>query len=234
MTDHDNTHDADREWLVNQVAHALRNPIFAATVQTEALRLRMNDPQAMAKTIDNLHGQLMRLSSNIDEMLLFGRPIRGTLEEISVNEILGALATRYGNGDRQDPAEIYAPENDPDLTGHWDRNAVVIILERLLDNAVQHTDEPHSISLGAVPGPNQTVVFTVEDRGHGIPAEILEKAELPFFPQHSGRAGLGLAVADKFARFLGGRIEIESIVGEGTTARCVLPLRADLNLPAPE
>ncbi len=55
--------------------------------------------------------------------------------------------------------------------------------------------------------------------------EILEKALLPFYPQHSGRPGLGLAIADKFARFFGGRIEIESTPNEGSTVKCVLPLR---------
>ena len=42
---------ADREWLVNQIAHALRNPIFAATVQTEALQLRAHDPAGVIKTV---------------------------------------------------------------------------------------------------------------------------------------------------------------------------------------
>ena len=71
------------------------------------------------------------------------------------------------------------------------------------------------------------VEFTVTDRGAGIPPEILEKALLPFFPQHSGRPGLGLAIADKFARFFGGRIEIESVPGSGTTVRCILPMLAN-------
>jgi len=229
MTDNLANPEADREWLVNQVAHALRNPIFAATVQTEALRLRLNDPQAVAKTIDSLHAQLQRLSTSIDEMLLFGRPIHGTLEEVSVAEIMTSMATRYRNGDRQDPAEIATGEVESGLSGHWDRNIVVIILERLLDNAVQHTEEPHHVHLTAERGPDETVVFTVSDGGFGIPAEILEKAMLPFYPQHSGRPGLGLSIADKFAGFLGGRIEVESTEGSGTTACCILPLRAEIS-----
>ena len=217
----------DREWLVNQIAHALRNPIFAATVQTEALHFRLDDPKAVAKTADALHGQLQRLTRNIDEMLLFGRPIQPSLEQIRVAELVTSLVNRYRGGDRQEAAEIAIDEIDPALTGHWDHNAVFVILERLLDNAVQHTDAPHEVRLTAAATPDEMVEFAVTDRGAGIPPKILEHALLPFFPQHSGRPGLGLAIADKFARFFGGRIEIESIPGSGTTVRCFLPMRPD-------
>lgn len=227
MADTRDDPEADREWLVNQIAHALRNPIFAATVQTEALHFRVNDPQALIKTADALHGQLHRLSQNIDEMLLFGRPVRPSFERIGVAELVASLVNRYSNGDRQAAAEVAADEIDPALAGHWDRNAVIVILERILDNAVQHTDEPHEIRLAAAATPDEMVEFRVTDRGAGIPPEILEKALLPFFPQHSGRPGLGLAIADKFARFFGGRIEIESVPGLGTTVRCILPMRAN-------
>lgn len=218
---------ADREWLVNQIAHALRNPIFAATVQTEALQLRAHDPAGVIKTVDSLHGQLQRLSTSIDEMLLFGRPIRSSPEPISVAEVLSSLVTRYRNGDRQEPAEVTVNTIEPGLTAHWDRNVVAVIFERLLDNAVQHTKAPHEIRISTVPAPDGMIEITVSDQGPGIAPDILEKALLPFFPQHSGRPGLGLAIADKFSRFLGGHIEIESVQGSGTVARCVLPLRVD-------
>lgn len=223
------THDdatADREWLVNQIAHALRNPIFAATVQTEALHLRAADPQAVIQTVNALHAQLQRLSTSIDEMLLFGRPIRTSLGEVSVAEILRSLVTRYGNGDRQSPAVVTLVEVDPELTGKWDRTTVTVILERILDNAVQHTDPPHEFRISTTTTSDGEVEFTISDQGAGIPPDILEKALLPFFPQHSGRPGLGLAIADKFARSLGGRIEIESLEGTGTVVRCILPMQA--------
>ena len=229
MVDNRDDSTADREWLVNQIAHALRNPIFAATVQTEALRLRADDPKAVAKTVDSLHGQLQRLSTIVDEMLLFGRPLRSSLEPVSVAEILTSLVTRYRNGERQESAEVIADGVDPDLTAHWDRNVVTIILERMLDNAVQHTEPPHEISIAADTTPDGTVMITISDQGTGISPDILERALLPFFPQHSGRPGLGLAIADRFAQSLGGRIEIESTVGEGTIARCILPLRAEIS-----
>lgn len=227
MTDPKNDQTGDREWLVNQIAHALRNPIFAASVQTEALQLRAGDPEAVIKTAESLHGQLQRLSDSIDEMLLFGRPVRAELEEVAVAELVATLVGRYRNGDRQEPAEVSADEVDPGLSGRWSRDLLTVILERMLDNAVQHTEAPHRIRLSVVSTGSDTIEFVVRDQGTGIPSDILDDVMLPFFPQHSGRPGLGLAIADKFARCLGGRIEIESEEGSGTVARCVLPLRSD-------
>ena len=107
---------------------------------------------------------------------------------------------------------------------HTDPDAVKVIIERLMSNAIQHTQPPHDIELGIeLPGA-ETIHLSVRDAGSGISAEILEKLFLPFFPQHSGRPGLGLAVASKFAHALGGYIEIQTEQGEGTLARCVLPI----------
>jgi signal transduction histidine kinase len=219
---------ADREWLVNQIAHALRNPIFAASVQTESLLMGTGDREAVTKRAAALNEQLERLTKNIDEMLLFGRPIRASLSRVKASDLVESLANRYRMGERQQPAEVVTAEVDPDLEGRWDRNAVNIILERILDNAVQHTEPPHSIRLSAWTTGNGSVEFSVIDSGRGIPPEILEKATLPFFPQHSGRPGLGLAIADKFARFFGGRLEIDSRKGEGTSVRCILPIEPEM------
>ncbi|MEE4273673.1 MAG: HAMP domain-containing sensor histidine kinase [Thermoanaerobaculales bacterium] len=226
MADLDRTPDADREWLVNQIAHALRNPLFAASVQTESLLLRIDDPDAVRTTGGKLHRQLQRLSRTIDEMLLLGRPYRATPEAVAVADLFTALIQRYECDDRRGPARLTTEVMPPELEGWWDRAAVTLILERFIDNAVQHTPAPHEIRLSAEAVNDDEVALSTIDRGEGIPPDILEQALLPFFPQHSGRPGLGLAVADKLARVIGGRIEIESVPGEGTTARCVLPIRS--------
>jgi signal transduction histidine kinase len=226
MADSERSPGADREWLVNQIAHALRNPIFAASVQGEALQLRAHDPDAVVESLDKMRGQLQRLSHTIDEMLLFGRPVRPSLEDVDVAETLDTVAARYRSGEREAPADVSVASVAAGLVGFWDPRLVVVIVERLLDNAVQHTDPPHRIELAAT-ADGDDIVIAVRDAGRGIAPDILERALLPFFPQHSGRAGLGLAVADKMAHAHGGRIELESVEGEGTTARCVLPVRAN-------
>ena len=113
---------------------------------------------------------------------------------------------------------------EPGLRVEWDPDAVRASLDRILDNAVQHTPPPHHVRLGAASSGPEEVTITVTDRGRGIEPAILEHVFKPFFPQHEGRAGLGLPVARKLVRASGGDIHLDSVPGEGTTVRVVLPL----------
>jgi signal transduction histidine kinase len=68
-----------------------------------------------------------------------------------------------------------------------------------------------------------TAEFSVIDLGHGMDAETRARAIEPFFTTRPGQAGLGLSEAHAFARQAGGRLELESAPGEGTTVRLILP-----------
>jgi len=214
----------DPEWLVNQIAHTLRNPIFAAMVQAEALMVRAGKSEGIANSAQLVHRQLKRLEDAINEMLLYGRPPKLSRRQFELVSVVEQVAHRFRRGEVGEPAEIELGHADDLLVIDLDPDALKIILERLLRNAVQHTEPPHAIQLGVADAGDGTFQITVRDHGEGIPEEIQEKMFLPFYPQHSGRPGLGLAVAAKFAQALGGRIEITSTEGEGTVARCTLPI----------
>lgn len=212
----------DPEWLVNQIAHALRNPIFAATVQAEALALKARSSEELSRSAAMVQGQLKRLADDIDEMLLLGRPAYLNPRVTDLVAVARGVAESFRRGRGGDAAavELRGPAAAP---FHSDPDAIRIILERLLRNAVQHTAPPHEVELEIEAAADGTATVSVRDRGAGMAPELLEKAFLPFFPQHRGRPGLGLAVAAKLAHALGGSIEIESEPGVGTTARLMLP-----------
>ena len=67
----------------------------------------------------------------------------------------------------------------------------------------------------------------VEDTGPGIPAEDRERLFRPFVSRVSGGTGLGLAIAKELSTALGGRIDLESVVGRGSRFELVLPASAD-------
>jgi K+-sensing histidine kinase KdpD len=215
---------SESEWLVNQIAHALRNPIFAASVQAEAISLRASQLPEITKPVSILYRQLKRLETSVDEMLLLGRPVKVSTHEVDVAKLLSTVAEDYRNGRRREAAEVEVALEQDDLKAEWDARVVQVMLERLLDNAVEHTTEPHSIRIKAT-SDNGQVTLTVCDEGEGIPEELKDRVFLPFFPQHRGRPGLGLAIAKKLAEALGGRIEISSEQGKGTEVRCILPTR---------
>ena len=97
---------------------------------------------------------------------------------------------------------------------------------RLGVNAGQPSGRPPADE--AAPGLDDYVVITVSDDGCGIPADVIERTTDPFFTTKgmADHSGLGLSMVLGFVRQSGGRLEIESEVGQGTTLRLYLPCAA--------
>ena len=78
-----------------------------------------------------------------------------------------------------------------------------------------------------------TVLIEITDSGPGIPAEILPNLCEPFFTTRPEGTGLGLAIAKRYVEETGGRLEVASRIGHGTTVRIWLPVASGDTAPAP-
>lgn len=153
----------DPEWLVNQIAHALRNPIFAATVQAEALALKARSSDELSRSAAMVQGQLKRLADDIDEMLLLGRPAHLNPRATDLVAVARGVAESFRRGLGGDAAsvELRTAGAVPFLS---DPDAIRIILERLLRNAVQHTEPPHEVELEVAVATDGAATVSVRDR----------------------------------------------------------------------
>jgi len=102
-----------------------------------------------------------------------------------------------------------------------------MILKNLVDNARKFTEKGRiAVSASAV---NGGVELAVSDTGYGIPTEELGRIFEPFKQVGGGRAsgvGLGLFLVRRLAEALGGRVDVDSEIGAGSTFRVWLPLRS--------
>jgi two-component system sensor histidine kinase RegB len=107
---------------------------------------------------------------------------------------------------------------------HAPRGALVHVLSSLVRNAFDASPATAVVSL-EVASHEDGVEFTVRDRGHGMPPDVLSRAGEPFFTTklEGQGTGLGLFLARTFADRLGGRLDLASVEGEGTTLRLRLP-----------
>jgi signal transduction histidine kinase len=99
----------------------------------------------------------------------------------------------------------------------------------LHDNALKYTPEGGAVEVRAEPH-DGTVVATVRDTGEGIPAEHLPRVFDRFYrvdkarSREQGGTGLGLSIARSIVTAHGGRIELDSTLGQGTTCTVSLPM----------
>jgi len=159
------------------------------------------------------------------------------LAAVDIREAMAAAAE--GVQDRLVSAGLSLDIGAPPDIGSFiaDKSRLRQILFNLLANAVSFSPGGATITLLAERRVD-AIVFSVTDRGPGIPPEVLEKV-FDWFETHSLGSqhrgpGIGLSLVRSFVELHGGSVAITSAVGQGTTVTCTFPLGATVALTAAE
>jgi len=96
-------------------------------------------------------------------------------------------------------------------------------LDNLLRNAIDATPSGGRIAMGAARDP-RSIVFEITDTGAGIPPGVLPKIFDLYFTTKPDGTGIGLPVTQQIVAAHGGRIDVSSTIGQGTTMRVTVPV----------
>jgi len=220
--------------FISTVSHELRTPLAAIkeglAIVLDGLAGRINKKQKKFLGIAKRNAD--RLSDLINDVLDFQRLGAGkTKLDIQSHDIKEVLS------EVQETMALYANKHGDELSfasaddlskAEFDRAKVIQVLTNLVSNAVKFTPEGGLVSVDARRQDTDWVI-SISDNGMGIPKEALPKIFERFYrvtrrgKQIKG-TGLGLAIVHKIVMLHGGRIEVESQVGQGTTFTIFLPL----------
>lgn len=214
------------------IAHELGTPLNSVLGYTQLL-LREEGIPERADKLAIIESQVQRMADTIRSMLDQARiqAVHRASVVIAplVQEALALLSPRLASRDlvvQQDIATDLPPI-PADPTG------IRQVLINLLTNAIDATQPPGTVTIGARVGRNDGthgphVELTVRDTGQGMTPEELRRACEPFYttkvPGHG--TGLGLVIVDHIVRAHQGRLVIESTPTKGTTVRVQLPLES--------
>lgn len=226
--------DAQRQ-LLSDVSHQLRTPITVVRGHLEVLE-RNPDPERaeVSQTMVTVISELDGMATLVDRLLLLGRsfaPDFVEAEPVALRDFMGELFAT---------ARVLAQRHwklceVPDVVVMVDGTKLRGALLNLVDNAVKATEVGDTIELGANCDPE--VVLWIADTGSGIAAEAQHEVFDRFRragPARGRGAGLGLAIVKAIAEAHGGRVQLRSAEGEGTTVEVVLPVNCVRPLPADE
>jgi len=210
-------------------AHEMNNPLAVIAGRAQLLSMSLPNGGKEQQSAQLIYKESHRLSDLITALHLFSNPPQPDCRPV---ELLGLLddvvrTVRLGRSKRERAAEISMAVKDRLPIVHCDPPHVARALTELLLNAIQ--SNPRSVvHLSAFTNPaNETVVIQVIDDGDGMDARTLSHAFDPFFSaKPAGRqVGMGLPRAQQLVLAHGGRIDLESQPGKGTTATITLPIR---------
>lgn len=231
MADNLEKNEQLRRNMVADVAHELRTPITNLKGYLEAINDGLVQPdEATIRSLNEEAGSLSRLVTDLQELSLADA---GTLqiypqpENISrlIQESVLAMQAKAALKELTLSSEV--PDTLPLVA--VDAQRIKQAINNLLDNAIVHTAPGGGISVTARPADNNLVV-TVADTGEGIPAEELHLIFERFYrvdksrTRRTGGSGLGLTIVKRLIEAHGGKIEVASRLGKGTTFTFYLPL----------
>jgi signal transduction histidine kinase len=212
--------------FISDAGHELRTPI---TIVRGHLELMGGDPDERRETVELVMDELDRMSRLVDDLLLLAKAQRPDFLDpkeldldLVIREVLAkasALAPRDWQLEKAGAGLILA-----------DRQRLTQAVVNLSHNAVQHTRDGDPIVLGADQAYGEAR-FWVRDTGTGIPPEDRERIFERFAQggdpaRRRDRTGLGLAIVRAIAEAHGGRVELATRVGEGSTFTIIIPTEA--------
>ena len=225
-----------RSQFVSSVSHELKTPLTSIRMFAETLLLeRSADQDARREYLETIVTESERLTRMLDNVLDLAKIERGQKQYRLAPTALADVVQRsvrtmeYPLAQQGFALRVVTNDDLPPITA--DADAIEQAILNLLTNAMKYSGESRAIDL-TVRTANGDAIIEVVDRGVGIPANetprVLEKFYRVSTPENARipGAGLGLALVDHVAKAHGGRLEITSVVGVGSTVAIHLPLGA--------
>jgi signal transduction histidine kinase len=217
-----------RDEVLAIVAHDLRNPLNRMLMSASILKEEFPAGAAprMFTIMERAVKGMDRLVRDLlDVSRLEAGAFRVELAPVAVPALLAEVAEEFAElgAARGVRLERAVAEDVP--PAHADRARLLQALSNLLDNAVRVTPSGGTVTVSAARA-NDAVELSVRDAGPGIPAEQLPHLFDRFWQgprERRGGAGLGLAIVKGIVDAHGGRLAVESRVGEGTSFRIWIP-----------
>ena len=210
--------------LAAGMAHEIKNPLTSIKTFAEYLPQKYDDADFREKFSKIVTGEVDRINNIVRQLLEFSKPAEPEIKAVSLIPILEETLSLM-NGDFLAHRIGIARDLDtcPDVLA--DKNQLKQVFLNLFLNSIQSMKDGGRLSVSSRFQPNGHVRISISDTGCGIPKEQLTHLFDPFYTTREEGTGLGLAIVHSIIKKHGGKIEVESEVGRGTTISVILKSR---------
>jgi signal transduction histidine kinase len=228
--------------FVHKVSYELRAPLtniigFTQLMNDESTGTLNERQREYADYILSSSSALLAIINDILDLATIDAGVL-ELDLADVDARKAAEAAASGLADRLKEARVGLEFDFPDGSGTFraDEKRVRQVLFNLLSNAIGFSEPGQTVRLSCRREDGE-MVFTMRDEGRGMPEElrrlVFERFESHALGTNHRGVGLGLSLVKSLVELHGGRVELESVEGSGTTVACHFPLLPPMKKPAP-
>ncbi len=194
------------------LAHELRNPLASISAAVQFL----NEGRSDREFVDMLMSETKRLTSLVNDFLLFARPAEAPKEDVDLSAMLRMLVKDQGN----DKKIILTTTANTIIRAN--RTFMEIAVNNIVKNAVEAARSNVKVALRK----NQREIgIDIEDDGPGISEESRDKIFEPFFTTIANGTGLGLAIAYRIITSFGGTVLVDTSPLGGAKFSILFPIK---------
>ena len=217
--------------LARQIGHDLRNPLTSTKYATYYLRQKGNKctVEDKEKMLNIIEGDINRSDKIINDLIEYSSEICLEIEKCSPKSLLMGAMLKL-----QVPKCIKVVDHtleEPMMLA--DAAKIEKVFTLIIKNAIDAMPKGGTLEIRSTQeGLKEQIVFT--DTGEGMPAELLPKIFSPLLTTKAQGMGFSLAICKRIVDCHGGKIEVESVAGKGTTLRVTLPIKPNICQEDPE
>lgn len=206
------------------IAHELRNPMGAIAGFSKLLSKKLDNGDERKPIADAIEKEIDGMNRVINELLNFTKPTDLNLSKVELKPLIeDSLSSIQLNSVKYNLISGKIPAIDADDV------LLKQVFINLFQNAIDAMPEGGELKIVLNIKPQtetqrQEAEIEISDTGTGIPEDKLKKIFHPFFTTKKNGTGLGLSLVQKIILYHGGKVEVESKKGKGTTFRVGLPV----------
>jgi signal transduction histidine kinase/HAMP domain-containing protein len=207
--------------LASNVAHEINNPLTSIIGFAE-LSKEDDDIESMRKSIGIIEKESLRARDIVKQLLDFARKKPLQLTEVNINAVVKEVIAFSSSQTRMGKVKVTEEYSDiPMTSGDVDQLKQVFL--NIMTNAIHSMPEGGGIAIRTFTR-GEYILVSLSDTGHGISDEVRNRIFEPFFSTKKEKGtGLGLSISYRIIQDHGGRIDVESEPGKGSTFTVRLP-----------
>ena len=213
--------------LASGIAHEINNPLAAIALYASVALRSMDDPDRRTMVEDavrNIEAQALRCGRIVKSVLQFSQHERLQRWPIDLRPIAHRACELVQDLARRQKVLVVLARGDGPAKLTANPTEIEQVLVHLLTNAIEASSADGRVRLRVDPQ-HDGLRLMVEDQGHGMTREQVERMFDPFYTtrQREGAVGMGLSIVYGIVQSQGGAIDVQSLPGKGTTISIHLP-----------